>query len=1149
MDSFHRIPIWIPSHSGYFQTMYRFLNFLETNFSRISAVCAALFVFFLYLDTSDSSVSYWDCPEYVLTSSTLQIGHPPGNPVWTLAMRVATMPFPQELHARVINICSCLLMALAVFFLARIIFKMLKYVLHEKIDKWRPYFWLNSAVFDMVWAMVAFFTAIAFGLLDSTWFSAVEAEVYAFSTFLTAFTIWLMFKWAETTSPSSGCRYLILIAYVLGLSLGVHQLNLLCIPVLALIFVYKRNPDRSVALKAWAFIAGSFLLLGLILLGLMPGAVDWAAGLELLCVNSLGLPYFSGVILYPVFMLIASVGAIIFLPQASKPVSILLLTALFWISGLFLFGSNLLLALLLSLGASLLLTFNLSRRAILTSAWMLIMLWTGYSAVALILVRGYASTPVNEGAPGNIFSLQSYIAREQYGSKPLFYGATPYSMPMREERFTPGDSVPDYSRFALVKGAPRYVPVLKDPHLVYRSRFVTSADSASNKEIASTGHGYLLSDYRFSRVTTPELNMFFPRITSGNPSMLESYADWAGMTRDNMTRVEISTAIDSLGKPVGKLSASGERLKENSLRPTYLQNLRFFLSYQVSYMYLRYLLWNFVGRQNDIPSTGEIDHGNVITGIEPIDRLMVGDQSLMPPKASYENPGRNVYYGIPFLLGLIGIVFLLTSGRKAKRTLAVITLFFLMTGLAIVVYLNQNPGEPRERDYAFIGSYMAFCIWIAFGVVGIAHWIDRQPRLTSRCLILFFIGLGLDTLLLDENFFDHYRHGRHHTRAYALNTLAGKDRDIIFSYGDNFTFPLWYAQEVEGAVPEATIVDVSYLATPEYVINLMKQGQKGLKLTAKPSDIAYGAYAFTRIAPDADTVARPLIDILRDLYSSSEGQPTLKSSRALIPGITMNDTVNLNLRKLATSSGMIPFRTLMLLDIIATNLDSPDPRPLSFLTSVRREVMAPVVGLTKEEAFSDTYAPFMTNDDYRNRLLASTEAIKSAEADFSQSYTYVDPVIQDQIRRQRGGLTRAAHALQNLGLKGEAWEIMSNFPDLYFDASPGSFTVADSTFHETLAAASILIDTLNYESTVKARVLLEFSRKEAEAWRKYYFSLPPDKRPLVSASSRRLITTLPMIDSLSNVADSASRKAFIYEAMEGHFNYLFDDHLSLHRPR
>lgn len=1119
-------------------------TYLQCHIDRILAISASLIAFAIYFFTADSGVSYWDCPEYVLTASSLQVGHPPGNPVWTLAMRMATIPFPVHLHARVINICSGLLMAGAVFFLARIIYRMIRYVMDDKRTTGQRASWASG---HLLASAVAAIISLCFAVLDSTWFSAVEAEVYAFSTFLTLLTIWLMAKWAEATATATRNRWLILTAYILGLSLGVHQLNLLVLPVAALIFTFRRHPHGKATLKAWSAIAISFILVAVILLGLMPGAVEWCALLELLCVNHFELPYFTGVLLYPVIMAGIALLSIIIIPKTSKITRSVIFTLLLWISGLFLFGSHLLIALCLSAVTAVILVRRLSPRALLTSAWMLIMLWLGYSAIALILIRGYAAPPVNEGSPGDLFSLQRYISREQYGSKPLFYGATPFSRPMYEERIDCKSGRPDYSRYALRKEKPRYFPATDSPSLVYRSRLLSHTDSMRNMEIAENGHGYILADYSFSRRSTPELDMWFPRITSGSHNMLKAYADWAGMTEQNMKQVEITTAIDSTGNAVGKMLASGEREVSYAKRPTYLQNLRYFLTYQVSYMYLRYLLWNFVGRQNDIPSTGEIDHGNVITGFTPLDRIMTGDERLMPQDAGPDNPGRHTYYAIPFLIGIIGMIWLLNKGRRGKRVMAVITVLFLMTGVAIVVYLNQNPGEPRERDYAFIASYMAFCIWMAFGLVAIAgivaratnkDWLRLPVAATCGCLLFLWY--------LIENYPDHDRSGRFHTRAFALNTLTGKEKDIIFSYGDNFTFPLWYAQEVEGAASNATIVDLSYLATPEYVVNLMRQGDKGLKLTATPSDITYGAYAFTRIAPEADTVPRKLIDILRELYARQDGSPTLHHSKAIIPGRTLQDSLVLNLKSLATVSGMIPFRTLMLLDIIATNLEQPEPRPLSFLNSVRSEVMAPVRDALLTEAFSDTYAPHMGREEYRQRLrvaitaIDSTSRIHNHDRNFTGHHVYTDPVINDQIRRQRGAFVRAAGQLAAIdGNTYLARWVITRFPDLYPEISPGYYSVADTAFHEGLEAAELMLSIGNNVDAARAKCILKSASRQAYPWKNYYESLPAGKRHTVSNESRRLITTIPRIERLKAKADSIDHDPILERSEQ---EYIFNNY-------
>lgn len=1091
-------------------------KYIYGNFPEVTALFAALTAFILYLITADSSVSYWDCPEYVLTASTLQIGHPPGNPVWTLAMRMATIPFPPESHAVVINICSGILMAASVFFLARIIF----FFAIRLIPKFR----IRAAV-------AAAAGALCFAVLDSTWYSAVEAEVYAFSTFLTAFTIWLMLRRAREKREATRTRLLILIAYIIGLSLGVHQLNLLCLPVLALIFAFREYRSAShQALKAWITLFVSFILTGLVLAGLMPGVTQWAAGLERLFVNRFDLPYFSGVIAYPVILAISFILAVRLIPTVRREWVYLLFQTFLWISGIFLFNSHFFIALLLSIACSafMVIIFRLSRKIILTVVWMIGMVWLGYSAIALILIRGYASPPVNEGSPVEIFSLQRYINREQYGSKPLLYGPTPFSRPILIEEWIPGKDSPVYSRYMLKKGSPRYFSVQHSARLNHRSGLLSHNDSLVNSSIIDKNHGYLLADYSFSRVTTPELDIWFPRITSGAPNMLASYEDWCGMTKENMQEVEISTVVDSCGNMTGKLTGEGEREKEKSLRPTYLQNFRYFATYQVFYMYFRYFLWNFAGRQNDLPSTGEIDHGNFITGFNAIDSLMTGDSSFMPPSASTENKGRHTYYALPLLFGIAGIVYLFRHGRRGRHIMAVVGILFLMTGLAIVVYLNQTPNEPRERDYSFLGSYMAYCIWIAFGFIASALTADRffHSRRAGN-ITLAIVSLGLFLLLAIENFPDHDRSGRFHTREFTLSLLEGKERDIIFSYGDNYTFPLWYIQEVEKMAPGAAIVDLAYLATPEYVVNLLKQGEKGIHLTAGPEDIAYGAYLLTKISADADTVPVPLIDILRELYSVKEGNPVIRHSRATLPGLTRADTLTVNLHDFATASGIIPFRTLMILDIVATNLEQPQPRPVSFLTQIKRDLWLPFEKATRMEAFSQTYAPDMTNEEYLLRLEKSANAIEATWERHSEETPYIDPVIEDQVRRQRGAYVRAVQGFFESGDSVKGKKLLLKFPKLYPFVSPGSIGVADIVFNETLTASRLLLNLASSsEDTLAlsaAKELLLRSRKEPLGWFEYYKSLPTDRRGAVSNKSRLLIKRIPEIERMLTEADSLSK--------------------------
>ncbi len=867
---------------------------------RLTAAAVTLVALATYWLTCDPDVSYWDCPEYVLTASTMQIGHPPGNPFWMLAMRAATIPFPRAMHALVINACSGLLTALAAGFLSLLIFRLAQGLLRRRSG---------------LCALAAATGGLTFTFLDSTWFSAVEAEVYAFSAFLTAFTLWLMLKAESATDTARRRRLYVLTAYVLGLSIGVHQLNLLIIPVLALIYLYRRHPRAGATWQAWGAIAVGCAIVGVTLTALMSGSLALASYCELWAVNSLGWPYMSGVIGF------AAAATAIFI-------------AAIWAAGRW--GSG----------------------RLLTALWMGAMTCVGYSAIAVILIRGAASPPINEGAPGDIFALRRYVAREQYGGAPLIYGATPYSRPMYQERWIEGRSLPDYSRYALEAEHAIVVPTMPGARIANRSGMLTAADSLSNSAIEERGEGYLTADYRFHQRMTPELNMWLPRITSARASHIEAYADWAGMTKETMKRVAISTALDSLGRPTTRMLPFGAREEAFGERPTYGQNLRYFVTYQVGWMYFRYLVWNFAGSES------------------------------------------HRYFALPLLLGIAGFIFLMRRGREGRRQEAIVALFFLMTGLAIVVYLNQTPDEPRERDYAFIGSFMAFSVWVGYGAAAAVIWLRKALKSSRKG----WIGGGVIAaaavgILAVENWPDHDRSGRFETAAFASNMLAGAEDDVIFTYGDNFTFPLWYAQQMLGKNERGAIIDVSYLATPEYVVNLMKQGERGIPTIARPADVAYGAYAFTRVAADADTTPLPLAAALRELYAQRDGTPTLRHSRVTLPGLPGGDSLTINLRQMAGSAGMIPFKKLMILDIVAANAESERPRTVGFLRVVPDELTEPLAPALRRQTFYNVYAPHLPDSAIERRAAQTAEAIRESFA--GERPHYIDPVIADQRQRQR----------------------------------------------------------------------------------------------------------------------------------------------------
>lgn len=1048
----------------------------------------------IYFLTADRSASFWDCPEYVTCASRLEVGHPPGNPVWMLAMRAITFPLPPGAHPFAINLASGLMTALGALFLSRIC-------------------WVASALlFSSGKRIIPAFAALAggfsFSFCDSVWFSAVEAEVYAMSAFFSLLSLWLTLKWYVNADTPAGNRLLILIAYLMGLSLGVHQLNLLIIPVIALAVCYRLNPGRVTFIKGiGALVAGCGSVV-LILFGMMNGMLRLAERCELIAVNSLSLPYFSGVVFYALLLILLFVIIVPRLDRINEAFAPSLLWPVLFLSGIFYFGDFGYVSVVIAAIVAIFIFRipGVSRKAIITGAWSIGFIMLGFSSFALILIRGYAAPPMNEGAPTDIFALHSYIAREQYGSAPLVYGRTPYSRALLREDASPSGGVPRYSRIVLERKRPKYIGAIPGAHLGYRSGFMSAEDSAANNAILSQSkEGYIIADYTYKAVTTPELNMWFPRITSSDPSHIESYADWAGMTKDNMSQIPVSATLDPEGKPAGRMNAGGKREKETSYRPTYLQNLRYFLAYQVGYMYLRYLGWNFIGRQNDIPSTGEIEHGNVITGIPFIDTAMVGDYRLMPDYAGSANKGHNAYYAIPFLLGVVGFIALCRAGKRGKRWATLSLLLFLMTGIAIVVYLNQTPGEPRERDYSFLVSYAVFSFWIACGVARLSIVIAKKfPAGTFP--IAAILATISPLLLLAENFDDHNRRGRGEPLHLAADLLEGTSPSIIFTQGDNYTFPLWFAQETMGIGKKHCVIDLSYLSLPEYVVNLKKQGN--LPLTAKPEDIAFGAYAFTRIAENADTIPVPLIEALRNLYASKEGSPVFTHSRVWIPGATPSDTIVLNLHDFAGGGNSIPFRRLMILDILASSLETPDAPPVRFLNRVRTDLFRPLLPAMKRDDYTIVYSPGL-HDSALDQPVRPTPSLPD----------YAEPVVVEMVRQRRGELTAVAERISiNDPLRAVALleDIRTAYPDALYP--PGTSAIGDSLYYEGERRA-LLLSELAYrldrpDLREQASSVVEGLISESEGWNRFLTSLPKERRGTLSTTTRRKAARLPKLRSL-----------------------------------
>lgn len=997
-----------------------------------------------YWLTVAPTVSYWDCPEYVSAAALLEIGHPPGNPVWMLVERIVTMLAPgPEYVALAVNLSSGLFTAFAAFFLAKTIFRCALFVL-LKLPRRRI-----SA--PLAAAGAALCGALCFGFSDSVWYSAVEAEVYAMSIFMTSLCLWLMTKWAGTRNREDSWRLLILLAYLFGLSIGIHQLNLLCIPALALIWAVKHNIRTP--LKLISIFLLSLIAVGCILVGMMPSTISLAAQAELIAVNRFNLPALSGVVAYVALLGISLIISIVATYRLKNRwiMAVACYPAIF-LSGIFIISDHFALGAVVSAIVAHLLVAgsNFKGKKLSFAMLMLTFMLTGYSSYALIPIRGSVASPANAAMPGDPFSFASYQSREQYGSKPLIYGPTPYSKPMLVESFTQTGSA-EYRKRKLEAG--RAVITRKEEGGLLRKNalFISSEDSAENARLMERkGDAYILSSYRIKTVPTPELSMWFPRITSPQPLDLRSYSDWVGMDTSSMSKIPISEAFDSLGNPVARMNPDGTRSTPVGYRPTYLQNLQWMLTYQMGYMYWRYLLWNFSGRQNDYPSTGEVQHGNFITGYTPIDNAMLGAESHLPVDIGKNNPGRNRYFMLPLLLGICGMVWLLKSRKRGMQVCAINAILFIMSGLAIVVYLNQDPGEPRERDYSFLGSYLAYCVWIAFGALFIARRFRSAWGFLPSLALVIWMGI--------ENYDDHDRSGRYAASRLTSNILnAAEPEGIIFVNGDNYTFPLWYSQEVEGVRRDLRIINQAYINSPVYSANLMAdwRDSKGLTTVFRRPDIIGGAFSLITLSADArDTL--PAVEMLRNLRKNPEKEI---STRFVTIPLSRDSLLTLDLKKFCRpASRSIDFGSLFTLDIVASNASMPNPRPVYWLRPNSAVLRS---------AFASTASPWIYGYKFglQDREIADSLAAISVKYLLSPNglhqNVYMDHTPATQISFQRASLVITGleflkhgkfHSAAEAALKADG------FLGDHYD-SFGNMMVADTIFLTRKELANLLLAT------------------------------------------------------------------------------------------
>ena len=723
---------------------------------------------FVYCSTVEPTASFWDCPEFITTGFKMEIGHPPGAPFFMLTANLFSQFASDPSHvAYMVNMMNAVLSAVCILFL----FWSITHLARKLIMKdWSE---LDTGKLMAIEA-AGLVGALIYAFSDTFWFSAVEGEVYAYSSAFTAVVFWLILKWEDEADQPHSDRWLVLIAYMTGLSIGVHLLNLLCIPAIVLVFYYRRFPNADGKGSLIALII-SAVMVAAVLYGVMPGIITVGGWFELLFVNVLGCPFNTGLYIYMVALVCVVIWAIYESytdkNQLRQNISFVSAVALL---GIPFYGYGVQAA-IIGIVCLVVLAFVLtlkrkgmplvSARIKNTITLCMLMLMIGYSTYAVIVIRSSANPPMDQNSPEDIFTLGNYLSRDQYGYRPLFYGQSYNSEYAADEN----------GYVKMNKTAP-----------VYQRKEKASPDEPDT---------YFIVDWK----QQPEYvqNMFFPRM-------------YSAAHRDLYESI-----IDVKGKLVPSTYSEGP-----VKMPTMADNLKFFISYQCDYMYWRYFMWNFAGRQNDLQGNGERELGNWISGIPFIDNIRLGNQDMLPDELKH-NKGHNVFYCLPLLLGLIGLIWQAFRGQRGIKQFWVVFFLFFMTGLAIVVYLNQTPNQPRERDYAYAGSFYAFAIWCGLGVTAIYDWLKKlKVNPVVAAAVTGIACLLVPIQMVSQTWDDHDRSGRYTCRDFGQNYLMSLQDDgnpIVFTNGDNDTFPLWYNQDVEGVRTDARVCNLSYLQTDWYI--------------------------------------------------------------------------------------------------------------------------------------------------------------------------------------------------------------------------------------------------------------------------------------------------------------------------------------------
>ncbi len=908
-----------------------------------------------YLLTAEPTVSLWDCGEFIASAFKLQVGHPPGAPLFMIMARVFTIFAGHNVEnvAFMVNAMSALASAFTILFLFWTITHLaLKITGRENLKPYQIVAVLGSGLVG----------ALAYTFSDTFWFSAVEGEVYASSSFFTAIVFWAILKWENIANEKYANRWLILIAYLMGLSIGVHLLNLLAIPAIVLVYYFTKFEVTRNGIIKTLLIGGA--ILGGVMYILIPGVVWLASIFELIFVNGFGLPYNSGLLFYLALLVGGLVYGVYYTQKKNK---VILNTAILVIS----------------------------------------VIVIGYSSYSMIVIRSVANPPMDENSPETVFKLMSYLNREQYGDRPLIRGQY---FNAEHEKYTEGKKY-------YTKRDGKYVVTNRKTIAHFQSKYVG----------------------------------LFPRMYSSDPKHIDDYLRWGNIPEKDVYYPKKDPKTNSLVTDrEGKLIYDRDRPKD---KPNMIQNIRFAIRYQVNYMYLRYFWWNFMGRQNDIQSDGGIVDGNWISGIPLVDNLKIGNGKDMPEEIS-GHKARNRYYGLPFFLGLIGLIY---HYRKHKKDAWVVMMLFILTGLAIVVYLNQYPQQPRERDYAYAGSFYAFTIWVGLGVLAIIELAGKAFKNAPASIVITVFCLFLvPGIMAKENWDDHDRSGRYTARDIAYNYLMSCEPNaILFTNGDNDTFPLWYAQEVEGIRTDVRIVNLMLLNMDWYAdqMKLKAYESEPLPISFKHEEYIDGTRDMVFVQEQYQQ-AYPAKEILEWIKSdhprtkvrtqtgkSFDAVPTksftipVDSAQVIATGTVKPENAALIEKNLVGkfSGGRLTKSDLIALDILANNNWE---RPIYFVSTGHSGLLG-LDDYLQLDGFAYRLVPIKSDNPYERGRIDTDILYKKYMEEFKWGRMNEDDVYLDHFHirtlnviRMRMRFTRLANALALEGKNDKAEKVLDRILEL-----------------------------------------------------------------------------------------------------------------------